>query len=401
MQLKKYISFLLLLLSIPVLGQVPGFETERKTEIDVLFSYYEQSGNHSAVTGGQGTEELHDYSGIIIVNVPIKENKTLRVENGISYFTSASHDNINPNTITSASYADITGYLDITYSKYDTAKRRSIGINVRGLLEEYFGSLSIGGFISKISASQNREFKASANLFADKWALDYKINKLYPIELKNTGIEYVKTDMRYSSNFNFILSQVINKRLQGSLSLGFINQFGLLNTPYHRVYFEGEDLPRVERMPDIKIRIPASIRLNYFIGDRIILRSFYRYYWDTFGVEAHTINLEVPIKITNFIAFQPFYRIHLQTGSKYFAPYLGHDLDAEYYTSDYDLSTFTSHFIGAGFKYSPAMGISKFKFRAKAKNSILFREIQLRGGSYRRSDGMKSMLVSCGFSFLY
>ena len=401
MQLKKYISFLLLLLSIPVLGQVPGFETERKTEIDVLFSYYEQSGNHSAVTGGQGTEELHDYSGIIIVNVPIKENKTLRVENGISYFTSASHDNINPNTITSASYADITGYLDITYSKYDTAKRRSIGINVRGLLEEYFGSLSIGGFISKISASQNREFKASANLFADKWALDYKINKLYPIELKNTGIEYVKTDMRYSSNFNFILSQVINKRLQGSLSLGFINQFGLLNTPYHRVYFEGEDLPRVERMPDIKIRIPASIRLNYFMGDRIILRSFYRYYWDTFGVEAHTINLEVPIKITNFIAFQPFYRIHLQTGSKYFAPYLGHDLDAEYYTSDYDLSTFTSHFIGAGFKYSPAMGISKFKFRTKAKNSILFREIQLRGGSYRRSDGMKSMMVSCGFSFLY
>ena len=401
MQLKKYISFLLHLLSIPVLGQVPGFETERKTEIDFLFSYYEQSGNHSAVTGGQGTEELHDYSGIIIVNVPIKENKTLRVENGISYFTSASHDNINPNTITSASYADITGYLDITYSKYDTAKRRSIGINVRGLLEEYFGSLSIGGFISKISADQNREFKASANLFADKWALDYKINKLYPIELKNTGIEYVKTDMRYSSNFNFILSQVINKRLQGSLSLGFINQFGLLNTPYHRVYFEGEDLPRVERMPDIKIRIPASIRLNYFMGDRIILRSFYRYYWDTFSVEAHTINLEVPIKITNFIAFQPFYRIHLQTGSKYFAPYLGHDLDAEYYTSDYDLSTFTSHFIGAGFKYSPAMGISKFKFRAKAKNSILFREIQLRGGSYRRSDGMKSMLVSCGFSFLY
>ena len=401
MQLKKYISFLLLLLSIPVLGQVPGFETERKTEIDFLFSYYEQSGNHSAVTGGQGTEELHDYSGIIIVNVPIKENKTLRVENGISYFTSASHDNINPNTITSASYADITGYLDITYSKYDTAKRRSIGINVRGLLEEYFGSLSIGGFISKISASQNREFKASANLFADKWALDYKINKLYPIELKNTGIEYVKTDMRYSSNFNFILSQVINKRLQGSLSLGFINQFGLLNTPYHRVYFEGEDLPRVERMPDIKIRIPASIRLNYFMGDRIILRSFYRYYWDTFSVEAHTINLEVPIKITNFIAFQPFYRIHLQTGSKYFAPYLGHDLDAEYYTSDYDLSTFTSHFIGAGFKYSPAMGISKFKFRTKAKNSILFREIQLRGGSYRRSDGMKSMMVSCGFSFLY
>lgn len=154
-------------------------------------------------------------------------------------------------------------------------------------------------------------------------------------------------------------------------------------------------------MPDNKIRIPVSLRLNYFIGDRIILRTFYRYYWDTFGIEAHTINLEVPIKITNFIALQPFYRIHWQKESTYFAPYLGHDLNAEYYTSDYDLSSFTSHFIGAGFKYSPAMGIGKFKLRAKARNAILFREIQLRGGSYRRSDGLKSMLVSCGFSFLY
>ena len=121
MQLKKLISLLPLVIAIYAHGQVATIQQERKTEIDFLFSYYEQSGNHSAVTGGQGTEELHDYSGIIIVNVPLKENKTLRVENGISYFTSASHDNINPATISSASYADATAYLDITYSKYDSA----------------------------------------------------------------------------------------------------------------------------------------------------------------------------------------------------------------------------------------------------------------------------------------
>ena len=150
----------------------------------------------------------------------------------------------------------------------------------------------------------------SANFFTDKWALYYPIKKLYPIELKNNGINYAATDKRYSSNFNVILSQVINKRLQASISLGLIHQFGLLNTPYHRVYFEGEALPRVEKLPDYKFRIPASVRLNYFFGDLIVLRSYYRYYWDTFGVEAHTFNLEIPIKITNFIAFQPFYRIH-------------------------------------------------------------------------------------------
>ena len=400
MQLGKIIS-LFLFLPLPILGQTADVTNNRPTEIDFLFSYYEQSGNHSAVTGGQGTEELHDYAGIIIVNVPIKETENLRIENGISYFTSASHDNINPNTITSASYADMTIYLDVTYSNYDTARRHSYGIKGRALMEEYFGSISIGGYYSKLSEDLSREFKFSANFFVDKWALYYPIKKLYPIELKSSGINFVDTDKRYSSHFNWSFSQIINKRMQVSYSMGLIYQTGLLSTPYHRVYFEGEDLPRVEQLPGTKLRIPFSLRLHYFLGDRIIFRMFYRYYWDTFEVQAHTINLEVPLRITNFIVFQPFYRIHFQNESKYFAPYQEHDPGQEYYTSDYDLSGFTSHYLGAGFRYSPAMGISKFKLSKKAKKSFLLREIQLRGGSYHRSDGMTSMLLSCGFSFLH
>ena len=401
MQLRINISLLFVCLSIGAFGQTPSNQAERKTEIDFLFSYYEQSGNNSAVTGGQGTEELHDYAGIIVVNVPIKKNKTLRVESGLSYFTSASHDNINPNTISSASYDDLTGYIDVTYSRYDSLSRSTFGMKGRILLEMYFGSVSAGAYYSKMSEDLNREFKISGNFFADKWALNYPIKKLYPIELKSTGIDYVNTDERYSTNIDMILSQVINKRLQVSAAIGLIYQTGLLNAPYHRVYFEGEDLPTVERLPDQKFRMPVSARLHFFLGDRFIFRTFYRYYWDTFGVEAHTINLEMPVKITNFIAFQPFYRVHFQNASRYFAPYKKHDPAAEYYTSDYDLSSFTSHFLGAGLKISPALGISKFKFRSKARKSVLFREIQLRAGAYRRTDGMKSLLVSCGFSFLY
>ncbi len=391
----------MLFFPIVVAAQNDGTADNRKTEIDFLFSYYEQSGNNSAVSGGRGTEELHDYSGILIVNISIKKNKNLRIENGISYFTSASYDNINPNTITSASYSDQPIYLDVTYSTYDTAQRHSYGIKGRVMMEEYFGSISMGGYYSKLSKNLNREIKFSANFTVDKWALYYHISKLYPVELKSTGIEYVSTDKRYSSNFDINLSQIINKRLQASISLGAIIQTGLLSAPYHRVYFQDEDLPRVERLPDTKYRIPVSLRLHYFLGDRIIFRTFYRYYWDSFGIESHTINIEIPYKITNFISFQPFYRVHFQKGTKYFAPYKEHDSNQEYYTSDYDLSSFTSHFIGVGLRYSPALGIGKFKLSKKAKKSFIFREIQLRGGSYRRSDGMKSMLVSCGLSLLH
>ena len=75
--------------------------------------------------------------------------------------------------------------------------------------------------------------------------------------------------------------------------------------------------------------------------------------------------------------------------------------NSKYYTTDYDLSSFTSHFIGAGFKYSSAMGIGKFKLFKKIDKSFIFREIQLRAGSYHRSDGMNSIQVSLGTNLLH
>ena len=71
-----------------------------------------------------------------------------------------------------------------------------------------------------------------------------------------------------------------------------------------------------------------------------------------------------------------------------------------FYMSDYDLSSFSSHFAGAGFKYSPALGIGKFKLSKKANRPFIIRELQLRVGSCYRSDGMISMLVSLAASFL-
>ena len=46
------------------------------------------------------------------------------------------------------------------------------------------------------------------------------------------------------------------------------------------------------------------------------------------------------------------YRFYSQGASKYFAPYEGHISTDEYYTSDYDLSTFNAHQNGIGVSYT-------------------------------------------------
>jgi len=51
-------------------------------EINFLFNYYEQEGNHSAVTGGIGTEALTNMAPMIQVNVPIDSVHIVNVSLG-------------------------------------------------------------------------------------------------------------------------------------------------------------------------------------------------------------------------------------------------------------------------------------------------------------------------------
>jgi hypothetical protein len=372
---------------------------QQKTEVDFLFSYYQQDGNNSAVTGGVGTEKLTDVASNIIVNVPLQPLKNLVMDYGISYYSSASSDNINPMTISSASSTNLVFHIGFTMIKKDTVHNSSYGIKVGGTHQNNFGSINVGGFYSKQSKNNNRELKIQASFDYDKWALYYKISKLYPVELKGKG-DLVDTDKRYSYNLSFAYKQILTKRLQTQLSAEFIYQTGLLSTPFHRVYFVEESEAKLERLPDHRLRVPLTMRLNYFVFDRLIIRSLYRFYFDDFNINAHTFNLELPLKITNFFSVYPFYNYHLQTAAQYFKTYKEHLLSEQYYTSDYDLSNLYSTEWGGGIYYSPVAGIAKFRTK-KTAGYIFIRKFELRYAYYKRSTGLHANIFSTHFSFAF
>ena len=133
-----------------------------------------------------------------------------------------------------------------------------------------------------------------------------------------------------------------------------------------------------------------AIRANYFLGDRIIIRSYYRYYQDDWGNQAHTVNLETPFKVTPFFSLIPFYRFSKQTGIDYFRPYGEHNLQETYYTSDYDLAPFTSHFIGMGIRIAPVNGV----FGVRNWNML-----ELRAGHYIRSPDLKGNSITLALKF--
>lgn len=392
-------------------------------EVDFLFSYYEQEGDHSAVQGGVGDQHLTDFVSGIVINVPIDTSYIINLKYSLDAYTSASTNRIDDPTnplsefyeldfVSSASYGDERSYGNLGLTKL-FSERHSMIVGA-GFSTEYdvnSFSLNLGGSWS--SRNKNTSISLTSSGIFDTWEL------IYPGELRSqaesTPELFLSTNKRRSFNGALILSQILTPKLQASLAYDVTLQSGLLSTPFHRVYFDDGfplDDPfkavHIERLPDTRLKQAIGLRVNAFPFNALIIRSFFRYYFDSFGIEALTGELELPVKFTRFVSAYPFYRYSSQTASDYFQPFgvhvwsnsLGRGIE-DYYTSDYDLSELNSHKYGLGVRISPAFGIARTKKLPYVKRSFAFKSIDLRGGLYERSDGLKAFFGAINLSFIF
>ncbi|MEM7373438.1 MAG: DUF3570 domain-containing protein [Bacteroidota bacterium] len=364
--------------------------SEEAVDIDFLFHYYEQDGNHSAVTGGIGTEELSDIASNIIVNIPLDSVRRFGIHTHVNHYSSASTDNID-SYISSASSVDNHFTLNLEYEKTFSDGHQSLGGNVGGGLESDYISTSFGASWWRENAESSRSLTVTAKAYLDTWIV------IFPEELRAPGLVSVPTNKRRSFHVSASWAQVVNPRLQTALTLETVFQQGLLSTPFHRVYFgDLVELPTIERLPMMRWKIPLGIRAHYFANDWLVLRGSYRMYWDSFSIFGQTLSADIPIKFSPFFSVYPFYRFHFQTAARYFAPHGEHLETAEFYSSDYDLSGFVSHKFGLGLNYAPLNGIFSFRTSPQGATNTL-RQLNMRGGYYLRSDGLRAWTVSLGF----
>lgn len=358
-------------------------------EVNFVSSYYTQDGNNSAVTGGVGTEQLTDFANQLDVRIITKDKKdrthTITAAIGIDNYSSASSDKINPATISSASSADTRIYPKLGWSIHNPNTNTRMGVVGSFSSEFDYTSTGLGLNIVKASADNNREIGLNVQAYFDMW------KAILPIELRpNNGEDeddQYTLEPRNSFSASLVYSQLVNRRLQLALMVDGIYQQGLLATRFHRVYFNDGTL-QAENLPDTRFKIPLGIRANYFIGNNIVIRSFYRYYMDNWGLNGHTFNIEMPVKLNPYLSLSPFYRYYNQSAVQYFKPYGQHAATDQFFTSDYDLSDFKSHFMGAGVRWAPENGVFGIKHLAV---------IELRYGHYMRSTGLTSDIVTLGF----
>lgn len=365
-----------------------GFQSRQLKidEVNLVSSYYSQNGDHAPVTGGIGTQKLTDIANVIDVRLVKYDSKARKhsfdLELGLDHYTSASSDRIDLKANSSASHADTRIYPSLTWTMENEQKGNTFSAGVSGSSE--FDYLSFGANIgfSKKTKDKNGEFTARVQGYFDR------VKLILPEELRGRGADE-GYDSRTTIAGSLSWSQVMNKNLQVMLLADVVTQTGFLSLPFYRVYFKDGSVHQ-EKLPDKRLKIPVGIRANYFIGDRIICRLYYRFYKDDWDIASHTVNIEVPVKITSFVSVSPFYRYYNQSAVKYFAPYQQHTAQDAFYTSNYDLSKFNSNFLGAGLRLAPPKGV----FGIQHVNML-----ELRYGHYTKNIDMNANIVSLNLRF--
>ena len=312
-----------------------------------------------------------------------------------------------------------------------------------------YTSTGIGGSVTKLFNEKNTELTIGGQVYIDFW------NPKYPTELDsyleagrdlNNGFfqnidildqggniidksgnsgsiwnpenySLIKDKGRNTYSLSVSFSQILSKRAQGAILFDLVQQQGWLANPMQRVYFadkanfyvgnassipnytspENKDVfhlaDDIERLPDSRLKTPIGIRFNYFINEFLTVRTYYRYYFDNWGVTSHTANIELPIKIGSKFTLYPSFRYYTQTAADYFAPYNEILSTDEFYTSDYDLSAFDANQYGFGVSYTDIFTKAHiWKFGMKS--------IDLRFHKYDRSTGLTAWIVSGGIKFV-
>ncbi len=347
-----------------------------------------------------------------------------------------------------ASKSDVWTSGNIGYSHSSDDRNEIYNANINFATEYDYTSFGAGIGFTKLFNQKNTKLDLSANTYLDFWS------PAYPTEIKTyinengdlnaaffNGVDIfdgngnpidkesinawkpIKTTLienkgRNTFSFSMSISQILSKRTQFSIFTDITYQNGWLANPMQRVYFSDIDnfyignassIPNytnpnntdvfqladdIERLPNNRLKVPVGIRLNHYINEYLVLKTYYRYYFDDWGITSNTFNVELPIKIGDKFTLYPNYRFYNQSASDYFAPFEQHLSTSNFYTSDYDLSKFNSNQFGLGLKYTDILTKGHiWKFGLK--------NITLNYNYYQRNTGLDSHIISLGAKFIF
>lgn len=160
------------------------------------------------------------------------------------------------------------------------------------------------------------------------------------------GFDETATHWRYRLG----ATQILSPNWLMTANAEVMSDAGYLGSPYRVALVFGATVP--ERVPSTRSSRAVQLRAIGDLGDRNVVRGVYRYFWDNWGIGAHTVELGYGRYFGENWLADAFVRYHTQQGATFFSN--NATADTTYITRNRQLSSFDDGAVGGSVSYTAA-----------------------------------------------
>ncbi len=156
-------------------------------------------------------------------------------------------------------------------------------------------------------------------------------------------------------NYKLGLTQVITKDMLLELNYEGITDEGFLNNPYRSVRFLNPDGvsygTEAERYPNTRTSNAVAIRSLYYLPYRAAVSGEYRFFDDTWGIDAHNVKIGYIHPLQGGWTLEGSYRYYTQKAADFYSDLFPYQNAQNFLARDKELSEFSSHTFGVKLSY--------------------------------------------------
>lgn len=156
--------------------------------------------------------------------------------------------------------------------------------------------------------------------------------------------------------YNLGISQIVTKKFIMGLNYETITDEGYLNNPYRVVRYQDAASAtgfsfQSERYPNTRTSTAVALRGRYFLDYRAAIHAQYRYFNDTWGIDAHTAEIGYTHSWRDKWIFEVKARSYQQTAASFYRDLFSRVDEQNFLARDKELSTFSDLTLGVGVTY--------------------------------------------------
>ena len=242
----------------------------------------------------------------------------------------------------------------------ETRQQGSLGLDMLNGKTQY--SLSVLGSEENDYSSTTASLGVSQDLFGDLTTISFGYSQGWD-EVRKRGDPTFEEPVDRRS-YRLGLSQVVTPSLIMGFAFETITDEGYLHNPYRSMRYLDDDVPAgfawaPEVYPETRTSSAASLNARYFLPYRAAVHGEYRYFTDTWGVDASTVRAGYTHPLGARWILEAGYRWYDQSAADFYSDLFPRQDAQNFMGRDKELGTFTSQMISIGATYElPGFGWS-------------------------------------------